>query len=201
MRSFLTYYKEMILNPGTAFKGLIKDPEHSRHTFKGILLLAILFIVPNSVMILIEAVTPVPPVVILPPEYFYHWITFVGIPAQIPLFIMTAGIITLLCAKSPSSPGFTEVFSMTVYSLSFPFFFYALFEIVYALWLIATGTREITPVFLVIMVASMVLTLVGHLYYLTQGIHQIFMVKKGRSFTTAVTATLIFWFFACFFFA
>lgn len=197
MKDSIKLYKELIKSPKTGIEKLIKESE-SPHGRNALIVLYILFFIPNLTMIIIGAESPIPPIVIIPLKYFYHYITFVGIPAQIPLFIMVSGIIYLLCYKNLQN-SFREVFTLTTYSLSLPFFIYAFFEISLALYLIFTGEKIVPDFFKTAMFISMGITVIGHIYFLTLTIRKI--SNKKRAIVKSFLATITYWLFASLFFA
>lgn len=200
MLNSLKLYKKIVINPEKGFKNIIKSKRPLVHGRNALVFLAILFILPNAVMVFIKAESPIPPVVTIPIEYFYHWIIVIGIPAQIPLFIMTSGIIYLLC-NSRCELDFKVVFALTTYSLSLPFFIYALFEIVLAIYLLISGGKSVPLTFIYYMFISMGVTVIGHIYYLTKMIKTISKNRVIRSLLYATISTVIFWIFAALFFA
>lgn len=191
-------YKELIIKPKTTFRNIHNISNVSNYTVRAFLLLAILFIIPNIIMVLIKAHTPIPPIVIVPPKFFYHWILFIGIPAQIPLFIMTTGIFYLLTGDNKFS--FKQTFFCITLSLSLPFFLYAIFEIVLAIYLLFTGGKIVPFLFQLVMYITMAITILGHIFFLYKLTRSVTDFKKIKSFKISVLCILIFWIFASLFF-
>lgn len=191
-------YKNFITNPKQIYRNIKGHSKVTNITVKTILLLAILFIIPNLIMILIKAKTPIPPLVIVPPDFFYHWILFIGIPAQIPLFIMTSGIFYLFTGKEDYS--FKEVFCCITLGLSLPFFIYAVFEIVLAIYLLLSGYRTIPISFQITMYITMGITICGHIMFLYKLTRVVAEFRKLKSIIMSFVTTLIFWIFAGLFF-
>lgn len=195
------YLLGTVFKPKKTFQELLTDDKRFNQAWLIILILLIAFSVPNLGLVLLKAVSPIPPVVRIPPQFVYLWILLVGIPAQISLLIMSAGHIYFLGRKFRGQTTFEDVFVINTFAMAVPFLLYGIFEISFFFYVLISKNKEPGLGALIAIAVFMLITIIWQMFLVPLGIYLTHNIKKLYCFLTAIINLVIFWIFAAIFFA
>lgn len=202
MKMTLKYIIGTMVSPKKTFERLVEDGEKFTRMWQMLLLMIIGFVIPNLGMVLIKAPSPVPPLLsIIPPEKFYHWILFVGIPAQLPLFIMTTAIVYILARIFKGKAGYENSLAVNMFAVAVPFFLYCAFELGFLLYILITGNTDYGIMVIVSMALFLGATILWQGVTVAIGIRSVHKVKLKAAIIISVLAVSTFAAFAALFFA
>lgn len=202
MNMTIKYIIGTMIKPNSTFEKLLADDKKFTRLWQMIVLMIVCFVIPNVGMVIIKAPSPVPPLLsIIPHDKFYHWIVFVGIPAQLPLFIMTSAIVHIMSKMFKGKNSFENTLAVNTFAIAVPFFFYCLFEVFFLIYILVTGNMNYGMGAVIAMAICLAITIIWNGIIVTLGIRKVHNLNIKGAITISVVAVTNFALFAALFFA
>ncbi len=198
MKYFFRYILEILITPNKAFIELIKDFNKNKFSFFIIFFLFLIYSLAFISLFFLKAVFPVKPFLNISRENFFLISLFPGLPSLALIYLMCSALIQFIARKFEGVGLFEDNFTIVIFSLSIPLYFFWFYYFISILTIITTGSASclsfnILRIFLII-------TMLLQFYILTNAVRILHIINLWQAFIITFLTLIIFWFFFTVFF-